>query len=249
MPIFHNHIPRTSGEVINQSIARIDSIKSLIVKPTDIISKDDFYNKDYICGHIGQYPQTFLDNVVSFSIVRDPYEQFISWFWLMFMQGIWHGRSNNNGSGYDYMDYVLNTPEYFNGMSNMQTKFLTGHIDIDSWNFNIDPIDKTKNDSCLVNYNFNQGDIDNAIKNNMVYSISNRKDLVDKINSIFLNNFNVKDAIKEIQIPGHAHPKNHKYLFDIPDSWVKRIKDALEVDYYLYNKVLEQEKSHDIIIL
>ena len=227
----------------------VGSVKSLIVKPTDIISIEDFYDKDFICGHIGQYPQKFLDNVVSFSIVRDPYDQFMSWFWLMFMQGIWHSRLDNNGSGYDYMDYMLNTPEYFNGMSNMQTKFLTGHIDLNSWNNNIDPIDKTKNDSCLINYSLGHADIDHAIKYNMVYSMSNRDELIIKLNSIFLNNFGVNSPIKPIQIPGHNHPKNHKYLFDIPNSWVNKIKSALEIDYYTYNKVIEQEKSHAIIIV
>jgi hypothetical protein len=248
MPIFHNHIPRTSGEVINQSISRLPFVKSLIVKPTDIIGIEDFYNKDYICGHIGQYPKEILDNVISFSLVRDPYDQFMSWFWLMFMQGIWHGRPDNSGSGYDYMDYVLNTPEYFNGMSNMQSKFLTGSLDIDLWNFNINPIEKTKNDSCLVNYSFSESDLSDSLRNNIVHTVENRSILIEKINGLFAKDFGIENAIVDTHIPGHAHPKNHRYLFDVPNSWVDKIKSALEVDYYLYNKVLEQDKKHDIII-
>jgi hypothetical protein len=247
MLIYHNHIPRTSGYIINKYIGQQKNIKSLLIDPQAIISDENFLDKDYISGHIGQYPKKILKDVVSMSIIRDPYEQFISWFYFLWLQGVeWNNGeiiSSYYGTAQDFMYEYIYGGEYLDGLSNIQTKFVTGHIDIDMWNKISEPIDKTKVSWCLKDYRFNESAIDDAIKENLIYTIENRHVFKNKLESLLSQKVDNNFIIEDLDAKGHNTPRGHKYIFNVPASWQKTVKSALEADYYLFGKIKELEKK------
>lgn len=247
MIIYHNHIPRTSGYVINKYIEQEKGFTKLIIDPAGKIKQEDFLNKDYIAGHIGMYPQKFLNDVVCFSIVREPYEQFISWFYFMWLQGVtWENGKvvkSYYGQPLEFMDKYLNGGEYLDGLTNIQSKFLTGYVDLDTWNSTPEPIDKTKRSWCLTNYKLNEDNIMSAINNNIINTLHKREYLIDKVNTLFTKKLGKEFKIGTFDMSGHNTPENNPYAFVMPDSWKKRIISALEIDYYLYHTVLDVEKT------
>ena len=247
MTIYHNHIPRTSGFVINKYVSEHTSLKSLIIDPTQIIENNIFLNKDYISGHIGNYPKKFLSDIISFSLVRDPYEQFMSWFYFMWLQGVeWEDNKiikSYYGTAKEFMDIYINTDEYIDGLSNIQTKFLTGSIDKNLWNKTKEPIEKTKLSWCLTDYNITKDAIDTALQENIVHTVNNRMTLKNKIKKISQEKFGVLLDIQDLNFPGHNTPKNHGYIFDMPESWKQKILSVLEYDYYLFKRVTDIENN------
>lgn len=253
MTIFHNHIPRTSGGVINHYIKQNTSISQYVIEPTDKIDPKNFNNKQYIAGHIGQLPQKYIEDVTSFSFVRNPREQWISWFWLMYKQGltIVDGKiiDSKIGTPQAYMEKFLYDDSFYPGTSNIQSKFLTGHVDIDLWNRVEEPIDKMQSNWCLKEYTLDIKDIDNALDRYVVENIENRNNLIEFINTLFEKKYNIYNAIKDYEWPGHNTPKPNYLEFDIPKAWNDRINELNQADYYLYDRVKSSKKKHGIMSL
>lgn len=253
MTIFHNHIPRTSGGVINHYIKNDERINKYIIEPTDQIDVEEFKGKQYIAGHIGQLPQKYIDDVLSFSFVRNPKDQWLSWFWLMYRQGLTVVDSKIVGSLYgtpqSYMEKFLYDEEYYPGTSNIQSKFLLGHIDVDLWNKLEEPIDKMKANWCLKDYNLDQSEIDNAVDINFIETVEGRDKMIDFLNTVFKKKYKINNAISHYEWSGHNTPKPNPLDFAIPDSWINRINELNNVDLYLYNKVGANKKKYAIMSL
>jgi hypothetical protein len=251
MTIFHNHIPRTSGGVINHYIKKNKEVSKYIIEPTDKIDVNNFKNKQYIAGHIGQLPQKHIDGVISFSLVRDPKEQWLSWFWLMYRQGLTVVDSKIVGSDYGtpqaYMEKFLYDESYYKGTSNIQSKFLLGYVNVELWNKIEEPIDKMKSNWCLVEYNIDSSEIDKALDSNIVETVENRDNLIDFLNTLFQKKYKLTKTISDYEWSGHNTPRPNPLDFSIPDSWVNRINELNHADYYLYEKVMSNKKKYAIM--
>jgi len=247
MTIFHNHIPRTSGGVINHYISQNKNISQYIIEPTDKIDSKNFINKQYIAGHIGQLPQKYLNDVISFSFIRNPKDQWLSWFWLMYRQGLKivkdEVKESMFGTPQEYMEKFLYDDLFYPGTSNIQSKFLLGHVDIELWNTVEDPIDKMKSNWCLREYNLDHKDIDDALDFYMVETIENRNSLIESLNTIFEKKYNIVNAIGDFEWTGHNTPRPNPFEFDIPKKWLDRIYELNPVDYYLYDRVNSKQKN------
>jgi hypothetical protein len=251
--IFHNHIPRTSGGVINHYISQNKNISQYIIEPTDKIDPKNFKDKQYIAGHIGQLPQQYIDNVISFSFVRNPKEQWLSWFWLMYRQGLTviDGKITESrlGTPQAYMEKFLYDDSFYPGTSNIQSKFLMGYVDIDLWNRVEEPIDKTQSNWCLKEYSLDRKDIDDALDRYIVETVENRNNLIEFINTIFEKKYNIVSAISDYEWSGHNTPKPNYLEFEIPKAWSERINELNPVDYYLYDRVKSKQKKYAIMSL
>jgi len=251
MTIFHNHIPRTSGGVINHYIKQVKELAQYIIEPTDKIDTDNFKNKQYISGHIGQLPQKYVDGIISFSLVRNPKEQWLSWFWLMYRQGLTVVDSKIVGSEYgtpqSFMEKFLYDESYYRGTSNIQSKFLLGYVDVELWNKVAEPIDKMRSDWCLKEYNIEPSEIDKALDSYIVETVESRDRLIDFLNTIFLKKYKITKAISDYEWSGHNTPIPNPLDFSIPDSWIGRINELNHADYYLYEKVKSSDKKYAIM--
>ncbi len=90
MVIYFHHIPRTSGTAIRDSIVTKllgSDIPFLVLDSMTPITEDIFEGKKFITGHLANYPNSKVTDLQTFTLVRNPVEQFISYFKMFYSHG------------------------------------------------------------------------------------------------------------------------------------------------------------------
>ena len=233
MSMYHLHVPRTSGTYVKNNVLPhlITGGVEHFASNRSQIDLEQIKNSKFVIGHFGLMPIDYMTDVDVFCILRDPVERFISDF--KYTSKI----TERNGTAEEKLNHLL----YENQsdlQSNIQSKFLSGRINVDK--FNLDParyIHSSRNGWFIENYS---KDI-NVIKRN-----------IDKINcytmdnhSRFKSDFN-KSLNKNFGFTTFKHDDKANQSQDVgislTKSQISRIEDLNRLDMEVYEYVRQTQK-------
>ena len=177
--VYHLHIPRTSGVLIREVLKNQNPESNIVSGHKNKISLSDFESADFISGHYGISPIKYSDKV--FAIIREPIERTFSclkYIWSHFYSDM---------SMPDFFDSYLSDEKLLESVSNQQSKFLTGPVDIDKYNSNIQNLKNTVESNWFVQSNAKSIDeVFSSIDiNNIQIFDYNRDDTYYEISKIF----------------------------------------------------------------
>lgn len=232
MVIYFHHIPRTSGTAIRDSIVtklRGSDIPFLVLDSMTPITEDIFEGKKFITGHLANYPNSKVTDLQTFTLVRNPVEQFISYFKMFYS----HGFSKQHQQM--IFDRWLSGHHRFEPFYNMQSKSITGSIDVEMWNLT-DREDKKRLGWLYNDYNFDKDLLSNIAMQKLVFTFDNRDNAIKEIDSLLESSLGFTALEKNIKMndtPG--------LLFEVTDEMKDRIRELNHVDMFLYNQILAKE--------
>jgi len=235
VPIYHLHIPRTSGIYVKNFVVpqlNARSIKHFASNRTDI---DAAFIKDckYVSGHFGVMPISEIPDISVFTMLRDPVERFISYF--NYTTGV--------NMPEDKIMEKLNKWLYEEDIQhNMQSKFLTGSMNISKFNDG----HRMKNASVdngwwIEDFSLDINDIKKSLDGMYAYTMEDYDSFKEDFNlaldkefgfNIFQNNYKVNSAIK-------------KSLPITPDI-INRIKEINSIDQEVYDYVRTIKKRYQV---
>jgi hypothetical protein len=236
--IYHNHVPRTSGTDILYELQRAvrDSHGAATLYVPGVL--EFFYDKqktesfDIITGHFASNPIRELDNVTIFSLVRNPFDQYISTAAYRFLtdnvEMTSHDLDRFIGGEFD----TFGAFQGFSGCDNPQSKFLAAklvHMYDESGNDMYSFVDEPR---CL-------SDVRQFIDNCIVGTLENRNLVIERLNAVLLKKFGVK-----INTNTNRTNTTVPLKFTISASQKKKIAEKLELDEQVYEYVRAIEKKH-----
>jgi len=130
--IYHLHIPRTSGIYIKNNVIPhlISNGVEHFISNRSRIDVEKIKQSKFVGGHFGLMPLDYMENPEIFTIVRDPVERFISYFKYT------TGPKRAGKEAEEKLDRWLYGEEC-EMQSNLQSKFLTGKLNIEKFNQDI----------------------------------------------------------------------------------------------------------------
>lgn len=230
MALYHHHIPRTSGLHIRDSINTLfqtNGIKSNSFYLNYPVNSEIIKDSHFISGHLANYPSTVLDNLKSFTIVRDPIERFISWFFYLYGNSMPHNELINIFNSWLYDKDMSDT------LSNIQTKFLTGTLNIEGYNKKQGAFEKNANGWYVIDYNYDHDYILEKIESISCYTVENRDMLLDDINNYLFNHYGLGPIFNK----RFKYNPSTKDRFEITDKMINRITELNQHDIFLYESV------------
>lgn len=233
MPIYHLHIPRTSGIYVKNFVVpqlNARSIKHFASNRTDI---DTDFIKDckYVSGHFGVMPISLIPDISVFTVLRDPVERFISYF--NYTTGV--------NMPEDKLMEKLNAWLYGNDIQhNMQSKFLTGAMNVSKFNSG----HRLKNASVdngwwIEDFSLDINNIKRSLDNMYAYTMENYDSFKEDFNlaldnefgfKIFQNNYKVNSTIKN-SLP-------------LTPDIINRIREINSIDQEVYDYVRTIKKRY-----
>ena len=147
MSIYHLHIPRTSGIYVKQNVLPhliTNKVEHFVSNRTSI-DKNKIKNSEFVGGHFGLMPLNYMQYPETFCIVRHPVERFISYFKYT------SGFMKDKNQIYEKLENWL-YGDQSKIQSNQQSKFLTGSINIEKFNENINFLIITDDVECAKDY-------------------------------------------------------------------------------------------------
>lgn len=216
--IYHLHIPRTSGVLVRELFKKNNPSKFVVSGHKEKLFLADMANADFISGHYGTLPIQYSSDV--FSIYREPVERTFS-----YLKYIWP-RFYSKMSFDEFLPFFLNDKNLINSISNQQSKFLTGQINIDKYNNDIDYLKKmVESNWHIENY---QTDL---------------KSVIDYIDSTKIKMFNYEEP--------NVYQKIVKFFnLNIPhDSFDDVINPSLNINkdrYHYYIEIIKEINSVDL---
>lgn len=228
----HNHIPRTAGTFIHSPITSLLNSRGInysLVFQKNKIDDDKIKKSKYIFGHIGCYPETILEDVCSFSVVRDPFQRFISTF-NFFSEHVFYTKPTM-----ELLEKWVYDPVFSENHRNIQSKFLTGSSNKDRWNAATRP-EIVANGWMIENYESDIKKITDKIDMMKVVSLENIDSLLDWLSDISRRDYG-------FPLFNQRHPINESsgLDFEIPESIKSRIEELNSIDYHLYDYVKTNE--------
>jgi hypothetical protein len=130
--IYHLHIPRTSGIYIKNNVIPhlISNGVEHFISNRSKIDVEKIKQSKFVGGHFGLMPLDYMESPEIFTIVRDPVERFISYFKYT------TGPKRAGKEAEEKLDRWLYGEEC-EMQSNLQSKFLTGKLNIEKFNQDI----------------------------------------------------------------------------------------------------------------
>lgn len=235
MGVYHLHIPRTSGVYIRNFVMphllskKIDHFAS---NRSDI-DVEHIAKCEYVSGHFGLMPLKHMDNPVVFSLVRDPVERFISYF------------KYTTGINRTYEENMEKLDNWLYGeqseiQSNLQSKFLTGSMNVDEFNSRFREKHKAVTSGWFIeDYSLNMADIKQNIDNFYVYPMTRHDEFKEDFNKCLDETFGFK-------IFKHNDKANssHEIKVDFTPDRVSRIEELNSVDIEMYDYVRSIKKRY-----
>lgn len=209
--IYHSHIPRTGGTFVKTHLKNEFANKGYLSNHNTELNKDIISNSYYVAGHWGNYPIQYMKNPLVFTILRNPVDRFLST--IKYTKFMFPEISSE-----ELLDYWLYDPSMSELNSNTQFKFLTGTIDVDSYN------DVVKNSPFFI-----QG------------KMLQKKPMIE--NNWFINN-NEKtkeDAFKFID-------SHHIFFIEDIDGIISGLPKLLNVNPFLFKNPINQSSPTDFKI-
>jgi hypothetical protein len=238
------HIPKTSGSSIEAAvvdeyfntikIAQSHKVPDLENEQAvrNFLSNSDSYH--FIKGHFGTLPVSYINNVKTYSIVREPFDRLISCFRFSQSPMRWRGSFENELK----LFLTQNNPEFnsigFDGRANMQVAYLTQEL---KWNHK-EPFSMYF-ETPLISF---EQVLLLIKKNNITLSTQDNRDyLLDVLSSDLSVKYN-KNIILNKQIKVNLNPLIISPL-DIHPDIIEKSKEINQLDYQLYNYI----KNHEIL--
>lgn len=184
-----------------------------------------FDGSHFISGHLGNYPNQTIDDLKAFTILRDPVDRFISWFFFMYE----NSRPLEELEGI-FQEWLYN-PEIYPYLSDMQTKFLTGTVDEEGFNSTKNIMDKTMNEWFLKDYSFNESIMQDKVDSISCYTVENRGVLLDDLIRYMGQTYGF---VPNFQHRNMMFNSSTSKRFSITDKMIDRIKELNQNDIILY---------------
>lgn len=249
-PIYHLHIPRTSGTEILAEVQRAEAIchqrvdnqsdfaKLQVYVPGEyefiLPSVSELENYNFFSGHFAANPVQDLDNTVVFALMRDPVSQYLS---TITYRCLCDGTTPTR----DLVDKHINNHFYssdvheplFNGASNAQSRFMVSRF--------VEVYDPYASTTRVV-FEDNELDINKVkdfVDNHIVGTLDNRGQAIDRVNVFMLKQFGVKLNSNTTKIN-----TSQPIQFDLTDSQLKKIKEKTQVDEEVYQYIKMKENKN-----
>jgi hypothetical protein len=249
-PIYHLHIPRTSGTEILAEVQRAEAIchqrassqndfaKLQVYVPGEYefvlppVSELEGYN--FFSGHFAANPVQDLDSPVVFALMRDPVSQYLS---TITYRCLCDGTTPTRDLVDKHIDNhfcSLDVHEpLFNGAPNAQSRFMVSRF--------IEVYDPYVSTTRAV-FEDNELDIDKVkdfVDNHIVGTLDNRGQAIDRVNVFMLKQFGVKLSSNAAKVN-----TSQPIQFDLTDSQLKKIKEKTQVDEEIYQYIKMKENKN-----
>lgn len=238
------HIPKTSGSSIEAAIVDdyFDVVKiAQSFKTPEIESENKLRSflsncnsYDFIKGHFGLLPYSYIENIKGYSIVREPFDRLLSCFRFCQNPMRWRGSFEKELHLFLTENNTVFNSIGFDGRSNMQSAYLTQNL---KWNEQ-DPFPMYLDSSDL---SFEEVLL--SIKNNNITlsTQDNRGYLIDSLSTDLSIKYN-KNIVLNKEIKVNLNPLEISYS-NIPLGIIDEVKDINKLDYELYRYV----KTHETL--
>ena len=220
--VYHLHIPRTSGVLIRELFKKNNPKSFVVAGHREKLFISDMMNADFISGHYGTLPIQYSSQ--TFAIYREPVDRTFS-----YLKYIWP-RFYSNMNFIDFLNFFFSNKNLVESITNQQSKFLTGNINLERYNNDIYYLKKmVENNWHIENY---ETDIESV------------KDYINKSN-INIFNYEEPDLYKKIinsinlNIPEHSFDDVVNSSLKIDEqtysSYTDKIKEINNIDLELYD--------------
>ena len=233
IPIYHLHIPRTSGIYTKNNVLPhliLNGVEHFVSNRTKI-DPNQIKKSQFVGGHFGLMPLDYMDNPEVFTIVRDPVERFISYF-------NYTTRLNMRGKLAEEKLEEWLYGDQSKIQSNAQSKFLTGKMNIEKFNNCPGQQDAVINQWFIEGYSLDLKDIKSNVDKFKAYTLEELDLFKLDMNRSLKNNFNFSTF-------KHSDKANSSYDVGInfTKSHIERIKDLNSIDLEVYEYVKNIKKE------
>lgn len=235
MSIYHLHIPRTSGIYIKNNVIPhlISNGVEHFISNRNKIDVEKIKQSKFVGGHFGLMPLDYMESPEIFTIVRDPVERFISYFKYT------TGPKRAGKEAEEKLDRWLYGEEC-EMQSNLQSKFLTGKLNIEKFNQDILQFQNTVSSGWyLEGYKLDIKNVISSLEKMKAYTLE-ELDLF----KIDLN----KSLLKQFGFSTFKHSDKANSSYDIGIKFDKRHINRIEeinlLDMEVYEYVQKIKKEY-----
>lgn len=247
--VYFLHIPKTSGMKMQHDLLYCSKNTNSINNPTVYIPGEFEFvfdpaiaaSSNIICGHFGRNPISAIEGLLTFTILREPFEQFLS-------LAKYAASQNSVEFNEQFLDAFLNNNNdinsRFEGMSgcdNPQSCFLYSQIASVEYPSGFDEFGNYRFDEqrCFfVEKPNSYNDVKQRLDGIIIGTLKNRNILIYELNKILRKIFNI-EILQSNEIINSTPPAT----FKISKQHKKLIEEKTYIDAELYAKVCEKTKS------
>lgn len=238
--LYFLHIPKTSGMKMQYQLLDASAEQNSINSP-NVYCPGDFefvFDADIgkthniISGHFARNPIETLPNVATFTMVRDPVQQYIS---VAKYAAMFTGQEFTEEFMMPFLTGESEMYSYFEGMegcSNPQSSFISSKLSTLEYGLN------GKDRTVFVRKPESFEDVREHLSGMIIGVMEERNHLISKVNVLLKKMFNISIR-KDESVVNATPPVN----FKITKEHIKLILDRTELDRELYAKVLENNGS------
>lgn len=254
--LYFLHIPKTSGMKMQYEL--LDAARNPDSKNLAKVYSQDVNRKVYlpgefefvfdpeiansyniICGHFARNPIDVIDGLITFSMVREPFAQYLS-------LAKYAAHQSSVEFNEEYLDLFLSNDNEINtrfegmtGCDNPQSCFLYSKISSMEQLVGDDfgNLIFSEEKSFFLEKPKSYQDVENRINGIIIGTLEKRNLLIEKINLILKNLFGIQIKSNQEIINGTPEPK-----FKISKRHAEIIKSKTEIDLELYRRVNESWK-------
>lgn len=257
-PIYNLHIPRTSGTntlyAMQRENARMREVNQkrfndgeeleyahLQMYTPDILEFMYDYEKmknfNFISGHFAANPIHEIENLLTFTMVRNPVDQFVSTIAYRCMTARVPFTAYELDAYIDGHYRVWGEFEGFSGIDNPQSHFLSqkfAFFELENSNRK----DGRTSGMAFISSPQSLADVRQFTDDMIISTVENRHIAIDKINAVLKKQFGITMENDKRKVNS-----NMKLNFEISKDQMKKMKAKLELDEEVYQHVKEREKK------
>ena len=240
--LYFLHIPKTSGTKMQSDIlaASQSTNKVKVYIPGDfefVFNPEIADSYNIICGHFARNPISTISELSTFSMIREPFDQYLSSAKYAAIQS---GIDFNE----EFLDSFLSSDNEFStqfegmsGCDNPQSCFLFSKIAcieheplIDSYG----NLYESRHQSFFVEKPKSYSELSERLDGIIIGTVENRVLFVERINNILFDLYGIKISNNNSVVNGTPKP-----TFEISKQHKKEINSRIQLDLELYAKIVE----------
>ena len=238
--LYFLHIPKTSGVKMQHELLDACNDPNAINTPKVycpgdfefVFDADIAKTHNIISGHFARNPIDILPDILTFTMVRDPVQQYIS---VAKYAAMFRGDEFTEDFMMPFLTGESEMYSYFEGMSgcpNPQSSFISSKLS--TLEYDLNGMDRT----VFVKRPESFEEVKEHLSGMIIGTMEERNELIKKVNILLNKMFNI--SIKPDNSVVNATPPMN---FEISKECMKLILDRTELDRELYAKVLENRGS------